>query len=60
MRSNLFLRTVLTLLLALLAALLCVWLNTPLPWMIGPLLATAVASILRMPTASWTPVRNAG
>lgn len=60
MRSNLFLRTVLTLLLALLAALLCVWLNTPLPWMIGPLLSTAVASILRVPTASWTPLRNAG
>lgn len=60
MRSNFFLRVALTLLLAWLAALLCVWLNTPLPWMIGPLLSTALASILRVPTVSWTPLRNAG
>ncbi|MFD2270438.1 AbrB family transcriptional regulator [Undibacterium arcticum] len=31
------------LLLGLLAATLCLWLKTPLPWMIGPLLATAAA-----------------
>lgn len=49
-----------TLLLAWLAALCCVWLKTPLPWMIGPLLATAVASMLRARTESWTPLRNAG
>lgn len=52
-------RVALTLLLALAAALLCVWLKTPLPWMIGPLLATAVASMLRARTESWTPLRNA-
>ncbi|RYF38267.1 MAG: AbrB family transcriptional regulator, partial [Comamonadaceae bacterium] len=37
-----FLRAAATLVLALAAALLCAWLRTPLPWMIGPLLATSV------------------
>jgi hypothetical protein len=49
-----------TLLLALAAALVCVWLQTPIPWMIGPLLATAVFSALGAPTASLNPLRNAG
>jgi membrane AbrB-like protein len=49
-----------TLLLALAAALACVWLRTPLPWMVGPLLGTAVASILGLPTRSWAPLRNGG
>jgi len=53
-------RVVCTLLLALAAAELCVLLRTPIPWMIGPLLATAVASILNLPTRSWAPLRNAG
>jgi membrane AbrB-like protein len=55
-----FRRTAGTLLLALAAALLCVWLRIPLPWFIGPLLATAIASMLRAPTTSWAPLRNAG
>ena len=54
-----FLRGAGTLLLALAAALLCVWLRTPLPWMIGPLLATSLASVLGLPTRSWPPTRNA-
>jgi len=54
-----FLRAAGTLLLALAAALLCVRLRTPLPWMIGPLLATSIASILGAPTRSWPPLRNA-
>ncbi len=54
------LRTAGTLLLALAAALLCVGLRIPLPWFIGPLLATAMASMLRAPTSSWAPLRNAG
>ena len=58
MPSNLT-RTVLTLLMALLAATSCVQLGTPLPWMIGPLLATAVLSMLGAPTYSYTPLRNA-
>jgi membrane AbrB-like protein len=53
-------RSTLTLLLGLLAALACVQLNTPLPWMIGPLVATAVLSMLGAPTSSYTPLRNAG
>ncbi|MGH8830181.1 MAG: AbrB family transcriptional regulator [Polaromonas sp.] len=53
-------RVILTLLLAWAAAGLCVMLRTPLPWMIGPLLATAVASMLGGAMASWTPLRNAG
>jgi membrane AbrB-like protein len=60
MSSTYFMRVVLTLLLALAAAFLCVWLQTPLPWMIGPLLATAAASVLRVRTESWAPLRNAG
>ena len=59
MPSNLT-RTVLTLLMALLATALCLQLRTPLPWMIGPLLATAVLSMLGAPTYSYTPLRNAG
>ena len=53
-------RVALTLLLALAAAGLCVFLHTPLPWMIGPLLATAVLSMSTGVTHSWTPLRNAG
>ena len=53
-------RVALTLLLALAAAGLCVFLRTPLPWMIGPLLATAVVSMCSNVTHSWTPLRNAG
>lgn len=53
-------RIVLTLLLALGAAGMCAWLHTPLPWMIGPLLVTALLSMLGAPTQSWTPFRNAG
>ncbi|MBC5763554.1 AbrB family transcriptional regulator [Ramlibacter albus] len=53
-------RVALTLALALAAALACVWLRTPIPWMIGPLLATSIASILGAPTRSYGPFRNAG
>ena len=41
-------------------ALLCVWLHTPIPWMIGPLLGVSVASMMGWSTQSWTPFRNAG
>lgn len=53
-------RVALTLLLAYAAARLCVWLDTPIPWMIGPLLATSLVSVVGAPTASWNPLRNAG
>ncbi len=51
---------VFTLGLAWAAAALCLALHTPLPWMIGPLLATATMSMLGGPTESWTPLRNTG
>ena len=49
-----------TLALAAAAAVLCAWLHTPIPWMLGPLLVTAVASLTGAPTASWAPLRNGG
>ncbi len=49
-----------TLLSACAAALLCVWLRTPIPWMIGPLLATSLLSMLGAHTESWAPLRNGG
>ena len=50
----------LTLLLSWAAALLCVALHTPVPWMIGPLLATAFVTMAGGPMASATSLRNAG
>ena len=52
MSLRFFLRASATLLLALAAALLCVWLRTPLPWMIGPLLATSVVRCWAGPRAA--------
>lgn len=49
-----------TLLAAGVAGQLCSQWHLPLPWMIGPLLLTALASIAGLPTASWTPLRNVG
>lgn len=59
-RGTLWLRAAATLALALAAALLCVALNTPIPWMLGPLLAVSAASVLGAPVQSATPLRNAG
>lgn len=53
-------RVALTLLVALMAAQCCVWLHTPIPWMLGPLLATAAASVWGAPTRSAPLLRNAG
>ncbi|MFP5467550.1 MAG: AbrB family transcriptional regulator [Gammaproteobacteria bacterium] len=53
-------RVIGTLALAYAAARLCVWLNTPIPWMIGPLLVTSLVSVLGSPTESWIPLRNTG
>ncbi|GAC1603022.1 MAG: AbrB family transcriptional regulator [Ramlibacter sp.] len=51
-------RIALTLLLALAAAVTCLWLHTPLPWMIGPLAVTAAASMRGLQTQSWNALRN--
>ncbi len=60
MNLSLLLRTGLTLLGALLVAELCVWLHTPIPWMLGPLLFTAFASMAGLPTRSSGRLRNLG
>lgn len=53
-------RVAATLLLALAAAWLCERLRTPLPWMIGPLLATAAGRLAGLPLQTAAPLRNAG
>lgn len=53
-------RVGLTLLAAFAAAELCVWLRTPIPWMLGPLLLTALASMAGWPTRSANLLRNGG
>jgi membrane AbrB-like protein len=47
-------------LLALVAALACAWLDTPLPWLMGPLFATAVACMLGAPLHAPAQAREAG
>lgn len=39
---------------------LCVWLGTPIPWMMGPLLVTAGAAMFGAPVASLAAARNTG
>lgn len=53
-------RVAFSLAIALAAALVCVALRTPLPWMIGPLLATSLLSMAGAPTESEGRLRNAG
>ncbi len=50
----------LTLALAWAAALLCTWIGTPLPWMIGPLFASAGARVLGVGLVCPVPLRQAG
>jgi len=42
------------------AALACEWLHTPIPWMMGPLVVTALLSVWGVPVASATPFRHGG
>ena len=53
-------RVTATLLAAWCAAQLCLWLHTPIPWMLGPLIVTALASMSGLPTRSSGWLRNAG
>ena len=48
------------LLIAVVAAGLCVWLKTPLPWMIGPLLSTAAAHMAGLELGAPVQLREAG
>jgi membrane AbrB-like protein len=50
----------LTLIVALVAALLAQWLRIPIPWMLGPLLGTAALSIAGAPMRSSGHLRNVG
>lgn len=50
----------LTLSIGLLAATVCDWIRTPLPWMIGPLFATAAARMTGAALYCPVPVREAG
>ena len=51
-------RVVATLAVAALAGWLFERIGSPLPWMIGPLLATALAGVAGAPLATWPPLRN--
>ena len=53
-------RHALTLALALAGALACLWLRTPLPWFIGPLLVTAAAAMSGLPVRGSLVLRNTG
>jgi uncharacterized protein len=53
-------RVALALLLALPAALACQAARVPLPWMIGPLLITALCGVTGLPVAASVPLRNTG
>ena len=53
-------RVALTLALALAAAWACVALGTPLPWIIGPLIATALLGMAGLPLAASSRLRNVG
>ncbi len=55
-----FSQLALTLLVAVASALLCVWLRTPIPWMLGPLLGVAAFSIAGTPMRSSGYLRNVG
>ncbi len=57
---SLFRRRVLGGLIALVGALLAVKLNTPLPWLLGPLIAVASFRLASMPVACSVPIRCTG
>ncbi len=49
-----------TLGLAMMSTVLCLWLKTPLPWMLGPLMSVALATMFGFRTKSWRAFRNIG
>ncbi len=59
-RSTFAKHQALSLLLGALGAGVCLLLNTPLPWMIGPLLATSIAGMSGVPMVAAPLLRNAG
>lgn len=57
---SLFQRRALGGVIALFGALFAVWINTPLPWLLGPLLAVAIFRLASMPVACSVPIRCTG
>ena len=55
-----FSRLIFGFLTALAGAQLALWLHLPLPWLLGPLLLTAVCSARGWPISGHTLFRNAG
>ena len=53
-------RVVLALVVALIGAAICIWLHAPLPWLIGPLVAVALVSMLNGRIASPPGARQLG
>jgi membrane AbrB-like protein len=53
-------RFALALVIGLLAGAFCAWIRTPLPWLIGPLFACAIASANGLPVGSLMAARSAG
>lgn len=53
-------RVVAALLVALVGAGVCVWIRAPLPWLIGPLIAVAFASMMHAPLAAPPGARQLG
>lgn len=58
--TSLFRRRVLGGVVALLGAQLAVWINTPLPWLLGPLLAVATVRLASLPVSCSLPIRCIG
>jgi uncharacterized protein len=58
-RLSFTLRLAATLAAATAAALLCRWLRTPIPWMIGPLVITSALTMAGARTTASEPLRNA-
>jgi uncharacterized protein len=53
-------RVVVALVIALIGAGVCIWIRAPLPWLIGPLVAVALASMLHAPLAAPPWARQLG
>jgi len=60
MFSHIFVRRISGGITALVGALLAVWINVPLPWLLGPLFAVASLRLASAPIAAYLPLRNVG
>jgi len=60
MFSHIFVRRMSGGITALVGAFLAVWIDIPLPWLLGPLFAVASLRLASAPIAAYLPLRNAG